>query len=83
MSLVSINPISHGKHNNLHMMVKIGGSRKKPIFKLKLIIFFDTAKAYVADSTIPEPMLFLLDLKMLCQELRGKLDEMDLGCRRP
>jgi hypothetical protein len=65
-------PISHGKNNNLHIKVRVG-SRKNPLFNIKVVAFFETEKAYIASSSVPSNIYALLNKNIVYKEITKSL----------
>jgi len=73
---MKINPIAHGKRNNLHCTARKWG------ITFKLCLFFDTEEAYVVKSTKRnfDPNK---DYDKLYDELADACDEMDFRLMTP
>lgn len=75
--LCKIGFISHGKHENLHINLKIGGSRKNPLFTIKLMVFFDTGNAYIMHNTLHKDYLNIIDFTILTKVIQDELSKHD------
>lgn len=70
-----INPIGFGNHNNVHMVAKIGNSRK-PFIIVRLVCFPDTEKAYITGiSNIKTSNIQYLDSAKIIASIKDKLME--------
>jgi hypothetical protein len=74
-----ITPLSHGQHNNLHLVVKIGRSARNPIIKLKIVGFFDSLNAYIINSNLHIDYQNLLNFDLITEIIQKKLETMDFN----
>jgi len=79
MSYKIIKPtfLAHGKHDNLHLIVRIGGSKRHSLFSFKLVHFFSTEKCYILNSNISiniKPFLNYDIIERVIRETVGTLD---------
>lgn len=72
-----ITPLNYGKHHNLYLNVKIGGSNKKPIIHLKLIVFFETCDAFIVNSNLHSDFKDLLNFVYLKDIIQNDLNKHD------
>lgn len=71
--------LNHGKNNNLHLNIIIGGTRKKPLFKLKLVAFFDTQNCYITNSNIHKSFRPILNFQGLTKIIQDSLNKKDFN----
>ena len=69
--------LSHGKHNNLHFNLGIGGTRRNPLFLIKMVVFFDTDKAFILHSSLHPHIVDLIDFEQLKHVMQEELDKHD------
>lgn len=73
--------LSHGKHNNLHFKLGIGGTRRNPLFLLKMVVFFDTNIAYILHSNLHPHYAELIDFNQLTKVIQDELDKHDYNLK--
>ena len=73
-----ITPVCHGKHNNLHLNIRLGGNKKRPIMIFRLVLFFDYELACISNSNIHYDLMILLNYKKLERVINDYLSELDV-----
>lgn len=75
----NLNPIAHGKHDNLHLTMKIGRSKRNPIIYLKLVTFFTSGNTYIVHSNLHADYELLLDFEKIKEIIQNRLNKMDFS----
>lgn len=69
--------LSHGKHNNLHFSIDVGGTKRNPLFFIKLVLFFETANAYILHCNLHSDYIDLINFNILTKVIQDELDKHD------
>lgn len=69
-------PISHGNHDNLHFIFKVG-SKRKPMINIKIVAFLNTGKAYITHSMYKFPTN-LINFKELFKVINECFEKYDM-----
>lgn len=73
--------ISYGKHNNLHVNIRVAGNKKHFMFLLKCTIFFDYECACIFHTNIHPDLKTLIKFDELTKVINTKLSKYDVELR--
>lgn len=73
----SIRIFSHGKHNNLHFTIGVGGTKRRSLFFIKMVVFFDTSEAYILHCNLHPDYIDLINFNILTKVIQDELDNHD------
>jgi len=67
---MKLNPMCHGKNDNIHFLIKNSG------YKIKIVAFFDSGDAYIL-SSVKQKEIKNIDNIILYKQIKNCLSELD------